>query len=110
MGRRYIIFFLVLLTVAASAALAQNSEASQQGRKVVSRVTPVYPDLARGMQISGVVKLWVTVSPSGSVKSIEPVGGNPVLIKAAQDAVRVWKYARAPEETRELIELHFNMR
>jgi hypothetical protein len=39
---------------------------------------------------------------------IEPVGGNPVLLKAAQEAVGNWKYAPAPDETQALIELRFN--
>jgi TonB family protein len=73
-------------------------------------VSPVYPDLARRLQMSGVVKLSATVAPDGSVKSTKPVGGNPVLIKAAQDAVTTWKYAPAPDETRELIELRFSPR
>jgi membrane protein involved in colicin uptake len=55
-----------------------------------------------------VVKLRATIAPNGMVKLIEPVGGNPVLIKAAQDAVSKWRYVPAPEETRELIELRFD--
>jgi len=108
MGRRFLILFLALATVAASTTLAQDSDTSPHERKVVRKVIPVYPELALRMQISGVVKLWVIVAPNGSVKSIEPVGGNPLLIKAAQDAVTTWKFASAPDETRQLVELHFN--
>jgi hypothetical protein len=36
--------------------------------------------------------------------------GDPVLIKAAQDAVMTWKFAPAAEETNELIELRFGPR
>jgi TonB family protein len=108
MGRRFLIFFLALATVAASATLAQDADTSPHERKVVRRVIPVYPELAMRLQIAGVVKLWVTVAPNGSVKLIEPVGGNPLLIKAAQEAVTSWKFAPAPDETRQLVELHFN--
>jgi len=108
MGRRFLILVLALVTVAASATLAQDQDTSQQGRKIVRRVIPVFPELAMRLQISGVVKLWVTVAPNGSVKSIEPMGGNPVLIKAAQEAVTNWKFTSAPDETRQLVELHFN--
>jgi TonB family protein len=107
MSRRFIIFLVALLTLAASAAPAQDSDTSQRARKVTRMVTPVYPDLARRLQMSGVVKLRATVAPNGSVKSIEAVGGHPVLIRAAQDAVSNWKFAPAPDETRELIELNF---
>jgi TonB family protein len=110
MGRRLIIFLVALLTLAASAAPAQDSDTPQHARKVVRMVTPVYPDLARRLQMSGVVKLRATVAPDGSVKSIEPVGGHPVLIRAAQDAVTNWKFAPAPAETREVIELNFKTR
>lgn len=108
MGRRFILFFLVLLAVTASAAAAQDSDTSPQARKLVHKVAPAYPDLARRTRLSGVVKLRVTIAPSGSVKLIEPVGGNPVLLKAAHDAVTNWKYAPASDETRETIELRFD--
>ena len=110
MGRRLIIFLVAVLALATSAAPAQNSDTPQHARKVVHMVNPVYPDLARRLQMSGVVRLRATVAPDGSVKSIEPVGGHPVLIRAAQDAVTKWKFAPAPAETRELIELDFKTR
>jgi TonB family protein len=110
MGHRFVVFLLVLLTVAASAGFAQDSDTSQHPRKVVRMVSPVYPDLAQRLQMSGVVKLSATVAPDGSVKSAKPVGGHPLLINAAHDAVMNWKFAPAPDETRELIELRFNPR
>ena len=110
MGRRFILLPLLLLAITATSAFAQESETSRQGRNVVSKVTPVYPDLAKRTHISGVVKLRATIAPNGSVKSIESIGGNPLLIKAAQDAVTKWRYAPAADETRELIELRFDTR
>jgi TonB family protein len=110
MGRRLVIFLLALLIVAASAASAQDADTSEHARKVARMVTPVYPDLARRLQMSGVVKLTATVAPDGSVKSTTPLGGHPLFIKAAQDAVTNWKFAPAREQTRELVELHFTPR
>src|SRR5271169_3371498 len=107
MGLRFMLFLLVLLIAPASGSPAQDSDASQQERKVVRKVTPVYPDLAKRNQIFGLVKLRATIAPNGSVRLIEPVGGNPVLLRAAQDAVGNWKFAPGPDETRELIELRF---
>ncbi len=46
------------------------------------------------------------VAADGNVKSVEPVGGSPVLIKAAEDAVAKWKFAPGAE-SRENVELHF---
>jgi TonB family protein len=108
MSLRLIFVLLLLLPVTFSAASAQDSDTSRQAREVVRRAPPTYPDLARRLQISGIVRLRATVAPNGSVRFIEPLGGNPVLIKAAQEAVANWKYAPAPDETRELIELRFN--
>jgi len=107
MARRFILVLLMLLTVAATSSSAKDLDTSQVARKVLSKAMPVYPDLARRTHISGVVKLRATISPNGSVRLIEPVGGNPVLITAAQEAVSKWRYVPAPEETRELVELRF---
>lgn len=101
---------LFLLLLAAVFAVSQDAPVSTAERKVVRQVVPVYPELARKMNISGVVKLLATVDASGSVKSVTAVGGNPVLIKAAQDAAMNWKYAPASIETRQLIELRFSSR
>ena len=101
---------LILLTLLALfvAAVAQDMEAPEHGRKVNSRVIPSYPELARQMRITGTVRLVAVVAPNGTVKMTEPVGGSPVLLKAAEDAVMKWRYVPAAEESKELIELHFS--
>jgi len=103
-------FVVVLggLLVAASAASAQDSAAPEAERKVIRKVVPTYPSLARKAGISGVVRLVAIVPANGSVKSIEAIGGNPVLITAAEDAVKEWKYSPATRETRQMIELRFS--
>jgi len=60
------------------------------------------------MGMNGTVKLFAVVAPDGKVKSVEPVGGSPVLIQAAQEAILQWKFAPAAAESKELIELHFS--
>lgn len=93
-----------------SSAPAQNSSAQEQPegkRKVVNRVTPAYPDLARKMQIRGMVKVAVSVAPNGKVTTTRVLGGNPLLAKTAVDAIEQWKWAPAAQETQELIELNF---
>jgi TonB family protein len=105
---RIIAGFLALLVLALASARAQDSDASEHQREVVHRVPPVYPDLAMRLHLSGIVKLRATVGPNGSVKGVNLIGGNPVFVKAAQDAVTNWKFAPAPDETQESIELRFN--
>jgi len=111
MRRRLPLFFLAFATatVALSGPFswAQQAE-SEVTRKVVSRVAPVYPALARKLNLHGLVKLEVVIAPDGSVKFAEVTGGNPVLAQAAVDAVRKWRYEATPEQTHGLVELTFD--
>jgi len=84
---------------------AQQEEIS---RKVKSKVAPAYPELARRMSISGVVKVQVVVAPNGSVKSTKVVGGHPLLVNAAVDAVKKWRFDPASEETTGVVEFKFD--
>ena len=60
----------LLAVVAGLATLNPVSAFGQdEARKVKSRVTPVYPELAKKMSVSGSVKVEVTIAPNGAVKS-----------------------------------------
>ena len=93
---------LASLTAAQSAPASPNSD-----RKVTSRIAPTYPELARKMRLQGVVKVEAVVRPNGSVRATRVVGGNPVLVDAAADAVRKWKFEPGPIETTEVVQLTF---
>lgn len=80
---------------------------TQSNRKVLERVAPAYPELARRANLSGLVRIEATVRPNGTVKETRVAGGNPVLCGAAVDAVRKWKFEPLASETTELIELRF---
>ena len=88
-------------------AQAQGNSAPAPGRAVTTRVAPAYPELAKKMHIHGTVKVEAGVRPNGTVKSTRILGGNPVLIEAASDAVKLWKFAPGPAETTEVIQLSF---
>ena len=77
-------------------------------RKIRSTVQPTYPDLARKLNLSGVVKVMVTVAPDGKVKDTTVVGGHPVLADSAVKAITHWRYAPAHEITTEVIEVRFS--
>jgi len=62
-------------------------------RPIKSRVPPAYPELAKRMKISGVVKMEVTVDADGKVTAVKTVEGNRMLSQAAEDAVHKWKFA-----------------
>lgn len=76
-------------------------------RKAKTRVAPIYPDFARRMNIVGTVRLAVTVAPNGTVKTSKPLGGHPVLVNAAMDAVKQWKFEPAPTESSGVVEFKF---
>ena len=90
-------------------AAPQMTHAQDSGsRKIKSQVQPVYPDVARRMNIHGKVKLEVTIAPDGSVKNIRCLGGHPLLVQPSQEAVAKWKYEPAPKETTMLVEVNFD--
>ena len=97
----------LLLFGAAIATLAQETEGAGI-RKIVSQARPVYPDLARKNGIQGSVKLLVTVAPGGTVKSVQTLGGNPVLAKAAEDSVYKFRWMPTQQESKELVEMRFH--
>jgi TonB family protein len=76
-------------------------------RKVKSRVPPIYPDIARRMNITGTVKMLVVVSPNGAVKNTKVVGGHPLLVTAATEALKKWKFEAASEESSGIVEFKF---
>jgi TonB family protein len=83
------------------------SQESPTKRKVSHRVVPEYPALARQMNITGKVKIEVTVAPDGQVKATRSVGGSPLLLDAANKAVKSWKFEAGPKETTEIVEFDF---
>ncbi len=107
--RRGVLFLAFIVALASNLVSAQSSTTVSSGseRKVASRVAPVYPDLAKKMHIHGAVKVEAVVRPNGTVKSTRVLGGNPVLVESAQDAVSKWKFEPAQSETTEVVQLAF---
>ena|SRR5690242_15421551 len=101
------LFFLVFICIA-SCMLAQNPDASPtpettQPRKLrvsqgvaqqnrIHSVAPRYPAEAKAKHIQGDVTLQGTIDRQGNVIQIKPVYGDPLLMQAAIDAVKQWKY------------------
>jgi TonB family protein len=99
------IIALLAVMVAVQTASAQDDEAA---RKIKTRVAPTYPELARKMNVSGTVKVQVTIAANGSVKSAKALGGHPLLIESAVDAVKKWKYEPGKDETTTIVQFNFN--
>ena len=88
--------------------LSSHAQQDQITRKVKTRVSPAYPELARRMSIAGVVKVQVIVAPNGTVKNTKVVGGHPLLVTAAVDAVKKWRFEPASDETTGVVEFKFD--
>src|SRR6266851_3447285 len=63
-----------------------------QAARIVNRVQPVYPPLARQTRISGTVRLHAIIGKDGAIQQLEVMSGHPLLQQAALDAVRQWRY------------------
>lgn len=87
---------------------AQNVSVDSNGRKIRSKVVPAYPDIARTAHITGKVKIEVTISADGRVTATRVVGGSPVLVNAAIEALNKWRFEAAPSDSTEVIEFQFD--
>lgn len=97
-----------LLLIGAVALCAGTASADNIHRAVVSRVNPVFPELARRMHLSGKVVLLVTIQPDGSVSSTKVESGHALLAPAAQDAVSRWRFSPNSSVSESEIEVNFN--
>lgn len=97
----------VLLSVLIAITLFAQ-ESGENRRTILQRVQPQYPALARKLSIQGLVKLEVTVEADGTVKAMNTKGGHPLLVDAAQQAIRQWRWKPESHSTVESIEIRFN--
>jgi len=89
-------------------ASAQEANADTAKRKVKSKVVPDFPPLAKQMNVTGKVKIEATISSDGRVTTTKVIGGSPLLINSALDALKKWRFESAPKESTEIIEFDFN--
>ena len=105
MGRIFAVYLaVVLLTVSFTSAQEKTEPPAKppvqrvvQGGNVVAasnikKVSPKYPKEARKKRIQGVVRLHAIIGKDGSISDLQVVSGDPILTKAAMEAVRQWKY------------------
>lgn len=102
------LFLMMTFSIACPPAANAQTADNSGHRRVVNRVTPAYPTIARNLNLSGTVKFEVTVTPSGTVKSVQLLGGNPLLGQSAESAVHEWKWEKADHESVEHVEVQFN--
>jgi len=59
---------------------------------MIQRVEPQYPKLALLARVSGIVLINAVIGKDGVVKELQAVSGHPMLIPAALEAVKQWRY------------------
>lgn len=105
-----VLVYSVALTLLFATIGTQTTSAQHDllDRKIKNKVSPNYPEIARKMNLAGVVKLEVTVAPNGTVKDTKVIGGNPILVNAAADAVKKWRFEPANDESVGVVEFKFD--
>ena len=107
--KKFVLTAGALLIFSGAWGFAQTANTDESRRKVKTKVSPVYPELARRMNVVGKVKIEVVIAPDGRVKTTRVVGGHPLLVQACQDAVKEWRFVAAPEETTQIVEFEFRV-
>ena len=64
-----------------------------EAAKLISRVQPVYPVIAIQARIQGNVVLHAIIGRDGQVSELQVLSGHPLLVSAAVDTVRQWRYS-----------------
>jgi len=82
--------------------------------RLIHKVIPEYPSVARSARVQGVVVLEAIIGIDGRIKSVEVLSGHPLLTHAAADAVRRWRYEPmklngVPQEATTRIEVRFRL-
>ncbi len=83
------------LPPAAPASQVAQSNGKFVAAQLLARRNPVYPAAARTSGIAGAVELHYVIGAAGEVRDVTVVKGNPVLARAAMDALQMWRYEPA---------------
>src|SRR5262245_44928632 len=63
-----------------------------QAAKLIHRVQPIYPEIAKQERLSGTVRLHALVGFDGNIRALRVLSGRCSLARASVDAVRLWRY------------------
>jgi protein TonB len=59
---------------------------------LIKKVQPIYPAQALQMHVEGTVVLQASIGKDGNIRNVKVLSGSPILVRAASDAVKQWKY------------------
>ena len=85
-----------------------------EAAKLISGPAPEYPTLARMARTEGTVRLAAIISRDGTIRDLRVLGGHPLLINSAVEAVERWRYQPTlldgkPVEVETEIEVRFKL-
>jgi TonB family protein len=101
--------FLVAPHIVLAAPPAPSAPPATEHRAVITRVPPVYPELAKRMGVTGVVTLRAVVLPDGTVSETHVESGHALLRQSAEDAVRHWRFAPNPNSSDCIVSVGFEL-
>jgi TonB family protein len=90
--RRLKICLLILGSCAIAATAQVRVSSGVTESNILEKVDPVYPPIAKTARIQGSVVLAVEIDKEGAVTSVQVMRGHPMLVTAATDAVKQWRY------------------
>jgi TonB family protein len=88
-------------------AIAQQNPQLESKREILKKIEPLYPEVAQRVGLKGDVRLQVKVSAASSITSIQVLGGSPVFVTTAVEAVKKWRWKRASGTTEEVVLIMF---
>jgi protein TonB len=123
MRTRQFLAFMACLCFALGALGQADQKAKSSRLRISSGVAeglkihdeqPVYPVEARRKGITGDVLLGATIDTKGKIASLIAIQGDPILVEAAMDAVKKWRYRPYvlngdPVEVETTIKIQFRM-
>lgn len=83
---------LCLLCIGSRSQTLSKVPPEEAARQIDKQVVPDYPPIAKAARIQGVVRIQIRVTENGEVTNLRVISGHPMLVQAAMDAVRKWKY------------------
>jgi protein TonB len=60
--------------------------------RLIYQPKPEYPEFAKMTRTEGVVEFEAVIGKDGTIEELKVLRGHPLLVKAALDAVRRWRY------------------
>ena len=82
--------------------------------RMIHYVRPIYPKAAKKAHIEGTVRFEVLISKTGELREIHLVSGDSILVPAALEAVKQWRYAPTllngePVEVKTTVDINFTL-